>query len=188
MVTCPSCGEEARVEATGGIDDAKVIENLVAIMEGGREAFRARKRRYRIDGPELGDITFLDLFLRTNNARPREGRQREPLGRLPRGILVVDVIARPVEGLSARGTLELVDEISMRGGGSALNTASALARLGLRGGAAFAAGLVYGKLARWPFEQAVRFASAVGALATTAVGASEDVRGLEETLALAGLE
>jgi len=130
MVTCPSCGEEARVEATGGIDDAKVIENLVAIMEGGREAFRARKRRYRIDGPELGDI----------------------------------------------------------GGGSALNTASALARLGLRGGAAFAAGLVHGKLAGWPFEQAVRFASAVGALATTAVGASEGVRGLEETLALAGLE
>ncbi len=51
-----------------------------------------------------------------------------------------------------------------------------------------AAGLVYGKLGGWPFEQAVRFASAVGALATTAVGASEGVRGLEETLALAGLE
>jgi len=127
-----------RVEATGSIDDAKIIENLVAIMEGGREAFRARKRRYRIDGPELGGITFLDLFLRTN--------------------------------------------------GSALNTASALARLGLRGGAAFAAGLVYGKLAGWPFEQAVSFASAVGALATTAFGAPEGVRGLEETLAPAGLE
>ena len=308
----------------------------------------------------------------------------EPLDVVCLGILVVDVIARPVEGLPARGTLELVDEISMRGGGSALNTASALVRLGLRAGAAgkvgadafgefllglldergidrrgvlvdeavptsatvvlvdgrgertflhlpgangrlraeeldhellfsgralhlagalvlddldgepaaeilaearrrglqtsldtvfasgrwervlpslphadlftpglreaqaitgeddpagaaswlhdrgvkevvvtmgpagcyaagsdfegrvaahsvdavdgtgsgdaFAAGLVYGKLAGWPFEQAVRFASAVGALATTAVGASEGVRGLEETLARAGLE
>lgn len=307
----------------------------------------------------------------------------EPLDVVCLGILVVDLIARPVEGLPARGTLELVDEISMRGGGSALNTASALVRLGLRAGAAgkvgadpfgefllglvhergidrrcvlvdravptsatvvlvdgegertflhlpgangrlraeeldrellfsgralhlagalvldhldgepaaeilaearcrglqtsldtifasgrwervlpslpyadlftpglreaqaitgeddparaaswlrnrgvnevivtmgpagcyaagpdfegrvapppveavdgtgagdaFAAGLIYGKLAGWPFEQGVRFASAVGALATTAVGASEGVRGLEETLALAGL-
>ena len=59
---------------------------------------------------------------------------------------------------------------------------------GTGSGDAFAAGLVYGKLAGWPFEQAVRFASAVGALATTAVGASEGVRGLEETLARAGLE
>jgi sugar/nucleoside kinase (ribokinase family) len=58
---------------------------------------------------------------------------------------------------------------------------------GTGSGDAFAAGLVYGKLAGWPFEKAVRFASAVGALATTAVGASEGVRGLEETLALAGL-
>ena len=55
---------------------------------------------------------------------------------------------------------------------------------GTGSGDAFAAGLLYGKLAGWPFEQAVRFASAVGALATTAVGASEGVRGLEETLAL----
>ena len=65
---------------------------------------------------------------------------RTPLDVVCLGILVVDVIARPVEGLPARGTLELVDEISMRGGGSALNTASALVRLGLHAGA----GLVYG--------------------------------------------
>jgi len=31
-------------------DDAKIIENLVAIMEGGREAFRARKRRSCLSG------------------------------------------------------------------------------------------------------------------------------------------
>ena len=58
---------------------------------------------------------------------------------------------------------------------------------GTGAGDAFAAGLIYGKLAGWPFERRVQLANAVGALATTAVGASEGVRGLEETLALAGL-
>ncbi|HLM33328.1 MAG TPA: carbohydrate kinase family protein [Gaiellaceae bacterium] len=52
------------------------------------------------------------------------------------GILVADVIARPVDRLPERGTLELVDEIRVHGGGCALNTASALARLGLRAAAA----------------------------------------------------
>ncbi len=70
----------------------------------------------------------------------------KPLDVVCLGILVVDLIARPVEGLPARGTLELVDEISMRGGGSALNTASALARLGLRTGAA-------GKVGADPFGE-----------------------------------
>jgi sugar/nucleoside kinase (ribokinase family) len=50
------------------------------------------------------------------------------------GILVADVIARPVDDLPARGTLALVEEIALRSGGCALNTASALARLGLRAG------------------------------------------------------
>jgi sugar/nucleoside kinase (ribokinase family) len=70
----------------------------------------------------------------------------KPLDVVCLGILVVDLIARPVEGLPARGTLELVDEISMRGGGSALNTASALARLGLRAGVA-------GKVGADPFGE-----------------------------------
>jgi sugar/nucleoside kinase (ribokinase family) len=48
------------------------------------------------------------------------------------GILVADVICRPVDELPARGTLGLVEEIELHGGGCALNTASALARLGLR--------------------------------------------------------
>jgi sugar/nucleoside kinase (ribokinase family) len=52
------------------------------------------------------------------------------------GILVADVIARPVDRLPERGTLALVDEIRVHGGGCALNTASALARLGLRTAAA----------------------------------------------------
>jgi sugar/nucleoside kinase (ribokinase family) len=48
------------------------------------------------------------------------------------GILVADAIARPVPAAPPRGALALVDELSLHGGGCALNTASALARLGLR--------------------------------------------------------
>lgn len=48
------------------------------------------------------------------------------------GILVADVIARPVEELPPRGRLALVDEVSLRAGGCAVNTASALVRFGLR--------------------------------------------------------
>ena len=55
-------------------------------------------------------------------------------------------------------------------------------------GDAFAAGMLYGKLAGWPLEQSARFACAAGALATTAVGASGGLGELEEVLALAGLE
>jgi sugar/nucleoside kinase (ribokinase family) len=54
-------------------------------------------------------------------------------------------------------------------------------------GDAFVAGLLYGRLAGWPLDGSARLANAVGALATTAVGAVEGVRGLEETLAFAGL-
>jgi sugar/nucleoside kinase (ribokinase family) len=59
---------------------------------------------------------------------------------------------------------------------------------GTGAGDAFAAGLLYGLLGGWPIERAARLANAAGALATTAVGASEGVRGLAETLGLAGLE
>lgn len=51
------------------------------------------------------------------------------------GIFVADVIARPVEALPRPGTLALVDAITLRGGGCALNTSSALARLGTRAAA-----------------------------------------------------
>jgi sugar/nucleoside kinase (ribokinase family) len=54
-------------------------------------------------------------------------------------------------------------------------------------GDAFAAGLLYGHVAGWPIERSAALANAAGALATTAVGAVEGVRGLPETLALAGL-
>jgi sugar/nucleoside kinase (ribokinase family) len=51
------------------------------------------------------------------------------------GILVADVVARPVDAVPETGTLALVDSILLRGGGCALNTSSALVRLGLRAAA-----------------------------------------------------
>lgn len=48
------------------------------------------------------------------------------------GILVADVIVRPVDRLPERGTVGLVDAMVLRGGGSALNTATGLTRLGAR--------------------------------------------------------
>jgi sugar/nucleoside kinase (ribokinase family) len=59
---------------------------------------------------------------------------------------------------------------------------------GTGSGDAFAAGLLYGKLAGGPFERAARFANAIGALATTAVGATEGVPTLEQALSCAGLQ
>ena len=56
---------------------------------------------------------------------------------------------------------------------------------GTGSGDAFVAGLLYGLLAGWRLERAARFANAVGALAVTAVGATEGVRGLDEAVALA---
>jgi sugar/nucleoside kinase (ribokinase family) len=58
---------------------------------------------------------------------------------------------------------------------------------GTGAGDAFVAGLLYGLLAGWSLERSARFANAVGALSTTAVGAVEGVPGLEEALAVANL-
>jgi sugar/nucleoside kinase (ribokinase family) len=63
-----------------------------------------------------------------------------------------------------------------------------LALDGTGSGDAFAAGLLVGGLAGWSFADAVRLANATGALATTAVGAVEGIRGLDETLAVAGIQ
>ena len=46
------------------------------------------------------------------------------------GILVADMIARPVDEVP-HGAVSLMDEISLHGGGCALNTATGLARFGL---------------------------------------------------------
>jgi sugar/nucleoside kinase (ribokinase family) len=48
------------------------------------------------------------------------------------GILVADVIAKPVVGLPERGKLGLVDEMSLHSGGCAMNTGNALGKLGVK--------------------------------------------------------
>jgi sugar/nucleoside kinase (ribokinase family) len=52
------------------------------------------------------------------------------------GILVADVIARPVDAFPQRGSLGLVDELTLHGGGGVLNSASWLARWGMKVAAA----------------------------------------------------
>jgi sugar/nucleoside kinase (ribokinase family) len=47
------------------------------------------------------------------------------------GIMVADVVGRPLRGLPERGRLVLVDEMELHTGGCAVNTGTALARLGL---------------------------------------------------------
>jgi sugar/nucleoside kinase (ribokinase family) len=47
------------------------------------------------------------------------------------GILVADVVGRPLRAVPAPGRLVLVDEMSLHTGGCAVNAATALARLGL---------------------------------------------------------
>ena len=80
------------------------------------------------------------------------------------GILVADVIARPVDAFPEPGTLALVDSIALRGGGCALNTSSALAKLGLRAAA-------LGKVGTDPFGDYV-----LGLLADRAVADGGIVR------------
>jgi hypothetical protein len=48
IVLDASAVDAARIEYTGSIDDAGVIDAVLTIMEGGREAFDARRKRYRI--------------------------------------------------------------------------------------------------------------------------------------------
>ncbi len=50
------------------------------------------------------------------------------------GIMVADVVARPVKGLPKKGTLETVERIELHTGGCAVNTGISLARLGVRVG------------------------------------------------------
>ena len=57
---------------------------------------------------------------------------------------------------------------------------------GTGSGDAFSGAFLYGILAGWPLDRTARFANAVGALAVTAVGATEGVRGLDDALALIG--
>jgi len=50
------------------------------------------------------------------------------------GILVADVVAKPVEAMPDRGRLLLVDQMALHTGGCAGNTAIGLSRLGIRAG------------------------------------------------------
>ena len=59
----------------------------------------------------------------------------EPVDVVCLGILVADVIARPVAELP-RGSLAFLEDIGLHGGGCALNTATALVALGLSAGVA----------------------------------------------------
>jgi len=54
-----------------------------------------------------------------------------PLQAVSIGIFVADVVARPVRGTPEKGTLELVDEITLCSGGSAASTGYALACFGI---------------------------------------------------------
>ncbi len=47
------------------------------------------------------------------------------------GIVIADVVARPVRGAVARGTLALVDQVALYSGGSAASTGYSLARFGV---------------------------------------------------------
>jgi DNA repair ATPase RecN len=39
--------DSAKVDRTGSIDDDDIIDAVIRIMEGGKEAFEARERRYQ---------------------------------------------------------------------------------------------------------------------------------------------
>jgi len=102
--------------------------------------------------------------------------------------------SRAAAWIHARGTPEVVITMGAKGclvsnperqeflDGVAVNAID-----GTGAGDAFTAGLLYGKLAGWPLQRSARLATAVGALATTEVGATEGVRGLDEALSMSGL-
>jgi sugar/nucleoside kinase (ribokinase family) len=125
-------------------------------------------------------LPHLDLFMAgLDEARAVSGEQ-EPV--------------MAAEWLRARGAREVVVKLGPDGcyvAGERVGERVPAPRVeavdGTGAGDAFAAGLIYGRLTGWPLERAARLANAAGALATTAVGATEGVRGLEETMALAGL-
>jgi sugar/nucleoside kinase (ribokinase family) len=54
-------------------------------------------------------------------------------------------------------------------------------------GDAFTAGLIVGILEGWPLEQSLRFASAAGALACTALGCTDGIPDRQQVSDMAGL-
>jgi sugar/nucleoside kinase (ribokinase family) len=128
----------------------------------------------------LPSLPLLDLFTPgLAEARALSGEQEPPrisAWLRERGVrelaLTMGAEGAYVAGEGFEGFLEPVPVRAVDGTGS---------------GDAFAAGLLYGKLAGWPFERAAQFANAVGALATTAVGAVEGIPSLDRALEFAGL-
>jgi len=57
IVLEPVDAHSSNVEHAGSIDDGKIIDLVIAIIEGGREAFQTRHRRYRIDDG-VGDLAL----------------------------------------------------------------------------------------------------------------------------------
>lgn len=47
------------------------------------------------------------------------------------GIMVADIVGKPIDALPRKGTLELIDRIELHIGGNAANTATSLAKLGM---------------------------------------------------------
>ncbi len=47
------------------------------------------------------------------------------------GIMVADIVGKPIDALPRKGTLELIDRIELHIGGNAANTATSLAKLGV---------------------------------------------------------
>ena len=112
-----------------------------------------------------------------------------------RGITRRDTAPDCAAWLRARGVGKVVIKLG-RDGAYALDDATAdhvppfevQAKDETGAGDAFAAGLIYGLLRDWPLRRAVCLGNAIGALSTTAVGASTALPDLEGALAFAGLE
>lgn len=112
-----------------------------------------------------------------------------------RGITGRDTAADCAAWLRARGVGKVAIKLG-RDGAYALDEATAehvpsfevQAKDETGAGDAFAAGLVFGLLRAWPLRRAVRLGNALGALSTTAVGASTALPDLEGALEFAGLE
>ncbi len=93
------------------------------------------------------------------------------------GVLVADVIVRPVEAWPERGRLVRVESIEVHSGGLAHTTGVILAKLGVPTavvGRAKAAGC-----------RTTQLSNAVGAMCVTAIGGTTGIRTMAETLRFA---
>ncbi len=122
-------------------------------------------------------LPYTDLFLPNNDeARALTGRddprsQAEILSRLNPGCAIAITLGR-------RGALVRCRDHMFRAGAYAVESIDESGA-----GDAFAAGFLTGLLENWSLEQTLRFASAVGASCTRALGCTEGVFHFDEALA-----